>query len=57
MMHMEHDTNSQIKFKTAMLKSSLCDFNDAYKLVNGNITIMEQEQMQQQEMQAKELSK
>ena len=31
--------NSQIKFKTAMLKSSLCDYNDAYILVKGTITV------------------
>ena len=33
------NVNSQIKFKTAMLKSSLCDYSDAYILVNGTITI------------------
>ena len=27
-------TNSQIKFKTSILKSSLCDYNDADILVN-----------------------
>ena len=26
-----YNTNSQIKFKTSMLKSSLCDYSDAYK--------------------------
>ena len=31
--------NSQIKFKTTMLKSSLCDYSDAYILVKGKITI------------------
>ena len=31
--------NKQIKFKTAMLRSSLCDYNDAYVLVKGNITV------------------
>ena len=31
--------NSQIKFKTSMLRSSLCDFSDAYILVIGTITI------------------
>ena len=31
--------NKQIKFKTAMLRSSLCDYGDAYVLVKGNITI------------------
>ena len=30
---------SQIKFKTTMLKSSLCDYIDAYILVKGRITI------------------
>ena len=31
--------NSQIKFKTTMLKSSLCDHSDAYILIKGTITI------------------
>ena len=31
--------NSQIKFKTTMLKSSLCDYSDAYILVKGTITV------------------
>ena len=31
--------NSQIKFKTTMLKSSLCDYSDANILVTGTITI------------------
>ena len=30
-----YNVNSQIKFKTAMLKSSLCDYSDAYILVKG----------------------
>ena len=30
---------SQIKFKTKMLKSSLCDYNDACILVKGTITV------------------
>ena len=34
-----YDANSQIKFKTTMLKSSLCDYTDAYILVKGKITI------------------
>ena len=34
-----YNINSQIKFKTAMLKSSLCDYSDAYILVKGTITI------------------
>ena len=34
-----YNTNSHIKFKTSMLKSSLCDYSDAYILVSGTITI------------------
>ena len=34
-----YNGNSQIKFKTTMLKSSLCDCSDAYILVKGRITI------------------
>ena len=33
-----YNINSQIKFKTTMLKSSLCDYSDAYILVKGTIT-------------------
>ena len=33
------NTNSQIKFKTAILISSLCDYSDADILVMGTITI------------------
>ena len=32
-----YDVNSQIKFKTTMLKSSLCDYSDAYILVKEKI--------------------
>ena len=34
-----YNVNSQIKFKTTMLKSSLCDYSDAYILVKGTVTI------------------
>ena len=34
-----YNVKSQIKFKTTMLKSSLCDYSDAYILVKGTITI------------------
>ena len=34
-----YNVNSQIKFKTAMLKYSLCDYSDAYILVKGAITV------------------
>ena len=32
-------TSNDIKFKTTMLKSSLCDYADAYILVKGTVTI------------------
>ena len=35
----KYNANSQIKFKTTMLKSSLCDYSDTYILVKGTITI------------------
>ena len=34
-----YNVNSQIKFKTKMLKSSLCDYSDAYILVKGTISV------------------
>ena len=34
-----HNVNSQIKFKTTMLKSSLCDYTDAYIIVKGTISV------------------
>ena len=34
-----YNVNSQIKFKTTMLKSSLSGYSDAYILVKGTITI------------------
>ena len=33
------NTNSQIKFKISLLKSSLCDYSHAQILVSRNITI------------------
>ena len=35
----KYNANSQIKFKTTMLKSCLCNYSDAYILVKGRITI------------------
>ena len=35
-----YNVNSQIKFKTTMLKSSLCEYSDAYILVKETITII-----------------
>ena len=34
-----NNVNSQIKFKTTMLKSSLCDYSDVYIIVKGTITV------------------
>ena len=35
-----YNINTQIKFKTTMLKSSLSDYSDAYFVVKGKITII-----------------
>ena len=37
--HGAYNTGSQIKFKTSMLRSSLCDYSDAYILVSGTIKV------------------
>ena len=37
--HGTYNTNNQIRFKTSMLWTSLCDYRDAYILVKGNITV------------------
>ena len=34
-----YSPNKQIRFKTAMLISSLCDYSDAYVLVKENISV------------------
>ena len=34
-----HSLNRQINFKTSMLRSSLCDYSNAYILVQGNISV------------------
>ena len=34
-----YDENKSIRFKTPMLRSDLCDYADAYILVNGIITV------------------
>ena len=41
----KYSTNSQMKFKTSLLRSSLFDSSDAYMLASGTITILEREQM------------
>ena len=35
-----YNTNNQNKFKTSMLKSSLCDYSDAHILVKRTITVI-----------------
>ena len=34
-----YNVNKEIRIKTSMLRSDLCDFNDVYIVVKGNITI------------------
>ena len=34
-----YHTNKEIRFKTPMLRSDLCDFNEAYTIVTGKITV------------------
>ena len=34
-----YNVNKEIRFKTSMLRSHLCDFSDAYIVVTGNITV------------------
>ena len=35
-----YNANSQITFKTSMLRSSLCNYSKAYILVKGTITVV-----------------
>ena len=35
-----YNENKSIRFKTPMLRSDLCEYADAYILVNGTITVM-----------------
>ena len=35
-----YNQNKKIRIKTPMLKSNLCDFNDAYIVVKGIITVV-----------------
>ena len=34
-----YSINSQIKFKTSILKSSICDYSNAYIIFKGNIGV------------------
>ena len=35
----DYRVNKEIRFKTSMLRADLCDYSDAYIVVNGNITV------------------
>ena len=41
-----YNSNSQIKFKTSMLNSSLCDYSDEYIFAKGTIQLLEDPKMQ-----------
>ena len=51
-----YNTNSQIRFETSMLRSSLCDYSEAYILVSGTIKFLEQEIMMQRDDHMKEIN-
>ena len=34
-----YNPNKELRIKTSMLRSDLCDFNDAYIVAKGNITV------------------
>ena len=51
----EHNTVSDIKFNTTILKSSLCDYNDAYILVKQEQQLLEQEILMEKDKQMKEM--
>ena len=36
-----YDVNKEIRIKTSMLRSDLCDFNDVYIVIKGIITVTE----------------
>ena len=36
-----YDVNKEIRIKTSMLRSDLCDYSDAYIVVKGYITVTE----------------
>ena len=35
----KYNVNKEIRIKTSMLRSNLCDFNDAYIVAKGDITV------------------
>ena len=52
-----YNTNSDFRFNTTMLKSSSCDFSDAYILVKGRITVTGARDAAKQAKQADETNK
>ena len=34
-----YNSNKEIRIKTSMIRSDLCDFNDAYIVIKGNVTV------------------
>ena len=50
-----YNDDKQIRFKTTMLKSTLCDYSDACLLVKGKKQLQEQEIMKQIDKQMKEM--
>ena len=48
-------TNADIKFKSTVLKSNLCDYSDAYILVKGKIKSLDKAMMLLQDKQMKEI--
>ena len=38
-----YNASDQIKSKTSMIRSNLCDYSDSYRLLSGTITITEEE--------------
>ena len=43
MMRVEHITSIVIKFKTTLLKPTLCDYSDVYILIKGARTVVNTE--------------
>ena len=41
------NVNNQVKFKTWMLRSSICDYRDAYTLVSATITVPQKKEQEQ----------
>ena len=37
--NINYDVGNEIMYNTEVLKSNFCDYNDAYSLVKGNVTI------------------